>query len=204
MQNQIKKARGTWARVGQVLQADNTPPKVSAMFYKVVVQSVLLYGSETWNLTKTALVRLEGFHIRAAYRMAKKHKPRREPNQVWVYPATKDVLKECGMHSIAIAHYIGIRRETIFQYVVDRPIYTSCTKGERRRGSAPRQWWWEQKMVWTTKTQTELSNRGTLVGWIDGIRSAHLCGSVSFTWNARRTIGFLTGGGFAAPLWQLR
>ena len=47
VQNQIKKARGTWARVGQVLQADNTPPKVSAMFYKAVVQSVLLYSSET-------------------------------------------------------------------------------------------------------------------------------------------------------------
>jgi len=118
---QIKKAHGTWARVGQVLQADNTPPKVSAMFYKVVVQSVLLYGSETWNLTKTALARLEGFHIRAAYLMAKKHKPRRGPNQVWVYPATSNVLvKECGMNSMA--HCIGVRRETIFQYVVDRPI----------------------------------------------------------------------------------
>jgi len=64
--------------VGQVLQADNTPPKISAKFYKAVVQSVLLYGSESMNLTKTALARLEGFHIRAAYRMAKKHKPRKD------------------------------------------------------------------------------------------------------------------------------
>ena len=67
VQSQIKKARGIWARVGKVLQADNTPPKVSAKFYKAVVQSVLLYSSKTWNLTKTALARLEGFHIRAAY-----------------------------------------------------------------------------------------------------------------------------------------
>ena len=125
-------------------QADNTPPKVSAKFYKVVVQSVLLYGSETWNLIKTALARLEGFHIRAAYWMAKTHKPRKGPNQVWVYPATEDVLKECGMHSIL--HYIGVRRETIFQYVVDRPIHKTCMEGERRRGSVPRQWWWEQEM----------------------------------------------------------
>jgi hypothetical protein len=57
--------------------ADNTPPKVSAMFYKAVVQSILLYGSETWNLTTTALAWLEGFHIRAAYRMAEKHKPKK-------------------------------------------------------------------------------------------------------------------------------
>ena len=144
VRSHIKKARGTWARVGQVLQADNTPPKVSAMFYKAVVQSVLLYCSESWNLTTTAIARLEGFHIRAAYRMAKVHKPQRGPNHVWVYPATSDVLKECGMHTIT--HYISVRRETILQYVVDRPIHVACKVGERRRGSAPRQWWWEQKM----------------------------------------------------------
>ncbi len=86
--------------MGQVLQAEITPPKVSAKFYKAVVQSVLLYGNKTWNLTKTAMARLDWFHIRAAYRMAKRHKPRRGLNQVWVYPATEDVLKECGMHSI--------------------------------------------------------------------------------------------------------
>jgi hypothetical protein len=90
------------------------------------------------------MAQLDGFHIRAAYRMAKRHKPRRGLNQVWVYPATEDVLKECGMHSIP--HYISVRRKTIFRYVVDRPIHTMCMEGERRRGSAPRQWWWEQKM----------------------------------------------------------
>jgi hypothetical protein len=144
VRSQIKKARGTWARVGQVLQADNTPPKVSAMFYKAVVQLVLLYGSDSWNLTKTALAWLEGFHIRAAYRMAKVHKPRRGPNHAWVYPATSEVLKECGMHTIT--HYNSVRRETILQYVVDRPLHVACMEGERRGGSAPQQRWWEQKM----------------------------------------------------------
>jgi hypothetical protein len=47
VRSQIKKAQEIGARVGQVLQAENTPPKVSAKFYKAVVQSVLLYGSET-------------------------------------------------------------------------------------------------------------------------------------------------------------
>ena len=121
--------------MGQVLQADNTLPKVSAKFYKAVVQSVLLYGSETWNLTQTALAGLEGFHIRAAYRMAKEHEPWKGPNHVWVYPATEDVLKECGMNPIS--HYIAVRQETIFRYMVDWPIHDLCTAGERRRGSAP-------------------------------------------------------------------
>ncbi len=65
VRQQIKKAQEIWARAGQVLTAENTPPKVSAKFYKAIVQSVLLYGSKTWNLTTIALARLEGFHIRA-------------------------------------------------------------------------------------------------------------------------------------------
>ncbi len=109
-----------------------------------MVQSVLLYGSETWNLTKAALARLEGFHIRAAYRMAVTHKPRRGPGQAWIYPRSTDVLNECGMGTIA--HYIGIRRNTILKYLVNCPIYEACKAGERKRGSAPRQWWWEQPM----------------------------------------------------------
>jgi hypothetical protein len=101
-----------WARVGQVLTADNTPPKVSTKFYKAVVQSVLLYGSKTLNLTTTALAWLEGFHIRAAYRMAKKHKPKKRPHHGWVYPLFSDILQECGMATIL--HYIDVRRAKIF------------------------------------------------------------------------------------------
>ncbi len=44
-----------------------------------------------------------------------------------------------------ISHYINVRRVTIFQYIVDQPIYKACRGGERRKESPPRQWWWEQK-----------------------------------------------------------
>jgi hypothetical protein len=46
-----------------VLSYENLTPRVAAKFYKAVVQAVLLYGSETWNLTKAVLARLEGFHV---------------------------------------------------------------------------------------------------------------------------------------------
>jgi hypothetical protein len=85
--------------VGQVLRAENVPPHIAAKFYKAVVQAVLLYGSETWVLSTTALASLEGFHIRAAYRMAVKHKPRGGPGHRWIFPKSKDVLEECvGLH----------------------------------------------------------------------------------------------------------
>jgi hypothetical protein len=50
-----------------------------------------------------------------------------------------------------ISHYIDVRRITIFQFVVDWPIYDACRVGERKRGSLPRQWWWEWKMCLDNK-----------------------------------------------------
>ncbi len=95
-----------------MLTANKTPPKVSAKFYMAIVQSVLLYGSETWNLTTIALAWLEGFHIHAAYQMVEKHKPKKGPHHKWAYPQSFNALQECGMATIL--HYIDIRRATIF------------------------------------------------------------------------------------------
>jgi len=144
VRQQIRKAWGTWARVGQVLRGENAEPRVADKFYKAVVQSVLLYRSKTWNLTETVLARLEGFHIRAAYRMARKHKPRKGLCGNWIYPSTKDVLKECGLQSVK--EYINTRHATIAMYVVNRSIFWECQEGEQRRGSMPRWWWWEQEL----------------------------------------------------------
>ena len=141
---QLRNARTTWARVGQVLRAENVPPRIAAKFYKAVVQAVLLYGSETWVLSTAAIASLEGFHIHAAYRMAVKHKPRRGPGHRWIYPKSKDVLEECGMNTLA--EYITVRRNTIAVYVVTRPILTECRQGEWKRGAVPHCWWWEQQM----------------------------------------------------------
>ena len=138
---QLRKARSIWARVGQVLRGENVGPRIAAKFYKTVVQAVLLYGSKMWNLTKSALARLNGFHVPVAYKMARKHRPKRGLNGVWVYPKMADVLEECGMKTIA--KYIQVCRQTIAMYVVTRPILTACVGGER---SMQRQWWWEQLM----------------------------------------------------------
>jgi hypothetical protein len=165
VRNQIKKARGIWTRVRQVLTADDTPTKVSAKFYKAVVQSVLLYGSKTWNLLTTPLAWLEGFHICAAYRMAMKHKPKKGPHHGWVYPQSSNVLQECSMATKS--NYIDIRRVTTFLYMVDRQIYKACRKGEWRRGLPAQQWWWEQKMSLDNKN-ADRANKYWHLGWVEG------------------------------------
>ncbi len=114
------------------------------MFYKAVVQSVLLYSSKTCNLTKAVLVQLEEFHICAAYRMAWVHKPCKGFFGKWEYPSTKDVLKECGLHPMK--DYIDSRHSTIAMYVVNQPIFMECKEEEQWRGSMPCQWWWKQEL----------------------------------------------------------
>jgi hypothetical protein len=108
---QIWKARSTWARIGQVLWSKNVSPFVAARFYQAIIQAILLYGSESWFISWTAMARLKGFHICAAYRMAKTNRPKRGPNREWIYPRSEDVLKECGMRTIE--EYILACRQTI-------------------------------------------------------------------------------------------
>ena len=94
---QLNKARRCWARVGRVLRSENASPRICGKFYNAVVQAVLLYGSETWTVSPALLARLEGFHIRSCYRMASEHRPQKEPGGRWVYPASEDVVKACGL-----------------------------------------------------------------------------------------------------------
>jgi hypothetical protein len=141
---QLRKARATWAWVGKVLRGENTSPTVAAKFYLAVVQAILLYGSETWVISPQAMAQLEGFHIRAMWSMAQRHKPRQGPQKEWVYPKSEDVLQECGMKTIA--EYVQIRRQMIAVYVATRPILQECRQGEQQRGAVPHRWWWEQPM----------------------------------------------------------
>ncbi len=124
--------------MGQVLRGENTAPRIAAKFYKAVVQAVLLYGSKAWNLTNSALARLKGFHVCAAYKMARKHWPKRGANGVRVCPKTADVLEECGMATIAA--YIRSRRQTIAVYMATRPVFKACMESKWRQGSMPHQW----------------------------------------------------------------
>jgi hypothetical protein len=60
----LKKARKCWTMFSRLLTGENMSPRVCEMFYRAVIQLVLLFGSESWVLTDTAMRVLEGFHVR--------------------------------------------------------------------------------------------------------------------------------------------
>ena len=94
-----------------VLWAENASPRVCGMFYRATVQSVLLFGSETWVLTPSTLERLEDLDVKAARRMTGKMPVL--AHGIWTYPKTSEVLAAAGLRNIE--HYVRVRRARILK-----------------------------------------------------------------------------------------
>jgi hypothetical protein len=66
VERNLKRAKQQWGMICGILSNEPASPEVMASFYKSVVQSVLLYGSESWVLTKSMITKLASFHRRCA------------------------------------------------------------------------------------------------------------------------------------------
>ena len=113
------------------------------MFYKAVVQSVLLYGCETRVITSQVLDVLAGFHHRVARRLSGKRPYLHPVENKWVYPPVKEDLEGAGLYPIE--HYIRVRQNTLAANVATRPILELCRESDRLSGSARRILWWTQQ-----------------------------------------------------------
>ncbi len=92
----LKKARGIWVRLSRMIRAENASPHACGIFYKATVQSILLFGSKTWNLSPVSLKCLEEFHLSAAWRMAGK-RPKKILDSTRAYSKSAAVLDKVGL-----------------------------------------------------------------------------------------------------------
>jgi hypothetical protein len=76
----IKKALRKWAMIARPLLRTGVAPKVVGMFYKAIVQAVLLYTCETWVVTPKILKALQAFHNQMARKIANMM-PRKQKGQ---------------------------------------------------------------------------------------------------------------------------
>ena len=56
------RARSFWGRFETLIRWEGADPKVVEMFYKSVIQAVILFGSETWVLLAEMERKVEGTH----------------------------------------------------------------------------------------------------------------------------------------------
>ena len=78
------------------LRGPEIHPKVSRNFYIAVTQQVLLFGAETWVLTKNMEAALEAFQGRVARRLMGRM-PRRGRDGKWMYLPLAGATKEAGI-----------------------------------------------------------------------------------------------------------
>ena len=138
----LKRARQVWGRISIVIAKESVPPPVAGVFYQAVVAAVLLYGSETWVVPPHDLRALESFHVETARRITGMRQTKR--GETWVYPKSVSVLRAARVRTIW--EYIEDRRRNILRTIAERPILEECRGAERRRGSPPRLYWWEQEV----------------------------------------------------------
>lgn len=136
----LKKARGSWARLSRVLTREGATASCSGMFYKSIVQSVLLYGCETWNLNTPILKSLSGFHNRVLRRIAGKMSRYNETTDTWSTPDIEEVYEECKVYPIE--HYIKVRQNSIETFIATRPIREIADNLPERSGGKSKYYLW--------------------------------------------------------------
>jgi hypothetical protein len=139
VEKQLMKARMTWGRIGKLLKKKTkSNPKVMSIFYKVIIQSVLLYGSESWVLTNRIKNKLNSFHRRCSRYITGRHI--RLVNDVWIYPDSAVTLEMADL--LPIEEYIEKRKSTVCEYTMSTDIFKRCeTIGAHSRISNQKVWW---------------------------------------------------------------
>ena len=115
----VGKVRRVWNRLRKMPLREGAETRVSAMFYRAVVQTVLLFGAETWVLSEATLRNLEGLHIGFLRQITGKKAVQKE-DRTWQKVAAEKALEKAGSQSRGI--YIDRRQETVAEWVALRPI----------------------------------------------------------------------------------
>ena len=103
-------ARQKWMRLTRMLIREGADSRTLVQIYLAVVQSVLLYGSETWVLTPRMQRVLGGFPHRAAHRLTVRQ-PRKWRDGSWVYSPLKDAMVEEGLQEVET--YVSRHQNTV-------------------------------------------------------------------------------------------
>ena len=139
----IKKAQKRWGMVVRILEKDGATLHAKGMFYVAIIQSILLYGVETWTVTPTMMTVLGTFHNRVARQLAGKMAYR--VRQTWVYPPLAEALYSVGL--APIQDYVRRRQASIEDYIATRPIMALCHATHPRPGASRAVRWWQQTQV---------------------------------------------------------
>jgi hypothetical protein len=121
----VGRARAKWGEIGKVLRRDGATAYTTSRFYMVIVTAVLLFGSETWVVTRRIEEMLTTFHNKCARIIGRTYiRPKAGTPTEWIYPTVACSLT--AAHLLPLRTYLDHRRVTFRAYAMTRPIYLRC------------------------------------------------------------------------------
>ena len=108
------KLRWKWVRFSRILIREGADPCTSGYFYVTVVQSVLMFGSETWVVMSCTLWEMGGLYNWSARHISGRM-PQRLHSEVWDYPPIGEGLADVVLEKIGICVTHG--QNTLAQYI---------------------------------------------------------------------------------------
>ena len=92
------------------MQQEGSCSRLSALFYRVVIQTALLFGSDSWTMSNATMKDVEGTHEGLLFHIKEKQVMRQADGD-WETPEAEELLRATGMQSEA--EYIGLRQATV-------------------------------------------------------------------------------------------
>ena len=117
---------------------------MSRSFYTAVTQQVLLFGAESWVLTKNMESALDAFQGRVAQQFTGRM-PFHGRDRQWVYLPLAGVTREARV--VRSRTSVLRRQNTVAQFIAKRPILGLYKVAEWRRGTRVPHQWWEQPVI---------------------------------------------------------
>ena len=136
----LRKAWRRWGMIARFLERTGKLVRDRGEIYKVVTQSLLLYGSKILVVTREMLRVLKDFHHWEVQRIMGMT-AKRGAGKEWEYPAVEEVMESVGLHPIGV--YIKRLRTTMDDRVAFREVYTFCTEAEIMPGTIRMVRWWD-------------------------------------------------------------
>ena len=145
VRRKIMRARSVWGMLGTLLQLEGADPRVEEMFYRAVVQVILLYGLESWVLLVATKRKAEGMNTRFL-REITGNRVLRLVKGTWETPRAEGVREAEGMQTDMT--YIRRWQETVAQWVALHPLFEVFARDKGYEGGGlRRESWWLQVVI---------------------------------------------------------
>jgi hypothetical protein len=135
----IEKAHAQWSKFSRILSQEGAKPKTMGIFYRTIVQAVLLFGSETWALTQRQEGLVRSFHNQCARNITRRWNYEKEDGTWHIY-RMEQTLKLAGLQPVE--EYIARRKRTILPYAQGRAIFRKCKRTSRTPSNSHKVTWW--------------------------------------------------------------